>query len=63
MSNCHDYLPTFGGGHDCYISNDCNNNQDSYNSFHTYENTTGQQYLFTGTRNFKVDDIEVFVRM
>ncbi len=57
------YLPIFGSGDDIQIHSDCNVNQISFTKFRSYENPTGKQYMFTGTRNFQVDEIEVFVRM
>ena len=38
-----DYGPTFGGGHDLYISNNCFNNTDSYCSLgYSYPNVSGK---------------------
>ena len=58
------YGPTFGGGHDLKIGNDGNTNTDSYSQLdHTYEcpphaaNTT----FLVGSKNFTVDEVEVFV--
>jgi len=57
------YGPTFGGGNDIYISDNCNANNFSYSSSNsTYElppNTNGQVY-FAGAYNFTVKEIEVY---
>ena len=54
--------PTFGGGHDIYISTNANSSGSSYSNLgHTYQLPTGQQNtFFTGARNFNVTDYEVF---
>jgi hypothetical protein len=62
--------PAFGGGHDIYISNNCNLNANSYASFPTSYNCpkkykTNQECLtaFCGATNgksFKVTEYEVF---
>ena len=54
--------PTFGRGHDLHISNNADTSDKSYSNLGiTYELPTGQQNkIFTGTRNFKVTDFEVF---
>ena len=61
------YGPTFGGGHDLYISNDFNNNNDTYSQFpYSYEDSIGKgKSIFTGDSNnnnqkFKIKEIEVF---
>lgn len=59
-----DYGPTFGGGHDFFISNNCNENEDSYSDLgFTYVVTSGiskpETYL-AGSAKFKVEDIEVY---
>ncbi|KAK8805792.1 hypothetical protein WA158_002448 [Blastocystis sp. Blastoise] len=62
------YGPTFGGGCDIYISNDCHNNTNSYCSSHSYGtvNTPQKHSLFVNTNNanavnyFKVEDYEVW---
>ncbi|EFA75352.1 hypothetical protein PPL_11429 [Heterostelium album PN500] len=56
------YGPTFGSGHDLYISNQCNVNQQSYQNFpHCYADTTGKaKATFATTYNFTVSEIEVF---
>ena len=57
------YGPTFGGGHDLYISSDSNVNSNSKcNITHTYEcpqNTNSA--FFAGQQNFNVQELEVFV--
>ncbi|PRP81199.1 hypothetical protein PROFUN_02033 [Planoprotostelium fungivorum] len=54
--------PTFGGGYDFHICNGSNINNGSYSNLpHTYEDTTGKgTTLFTGARNFRTKDIEVY---
>ena len=64
------YGPTFGGGHDLRISDNCHLNTNSYSNLgHTYKLPTGYVYgtdqarrLLAGTYsyNFKVDEYEVF---
>lgn len=58
------YGPTFGGGHDLYISSNSNgNNNSSSNLGHTYEcppNVTGNRFL-AGINIFNVNEVEVFV--
>jgi hypothetical protein len=52
------YGPTFGGGHDIYLSTDFGNNTSNYCNRHSYnfpDNTT-----LTGGYNFQIDEIEVF---
>lgn len=54
------YGPTFGGGHDFYICDNCNSSDSSYdNSNHSY-NTNGKKYAMAGTKNFLVKDYEVY---
>jgi len=56
----HNYGPTFGGGHDFHLSNNCNVNSESYSNFpHSYTNSTGKTNLLT-TYNFQVENYEVF---
>ena len=51
--------PTFGGGHDFYINDNCNSNNSGENSGDSYE-TNGKQYALAGSNNFIVRDYEVF---
>ena len=53
------YGPTFGGGHDLYISSGCMSNQNSYSSKSSYELTSAYE-LNGGTQSFKVLDYEVY---
>ena len=62
------YGPTFGGGHDIYISTDCNMNSNSYSNFGycykaidttQYGTQSAQSYL-AGAYNFKVVEYEVY---
>jgi len=57
------YLSTFGRGHDLRLASDCDINESSSNNFNSYENTTNQQYLLTGSRKFRVDEVEVFIKV
>ena len=62
------YGPTFGAGHDLYISNDSHANQQSYSDFgHTYQPPAGYFYdtqqtqsLLAGSYNFTTTEVEVF---
>ena len=57
------YGPTFGAGHDLFISSNVNTNSPSCSSRlgHTYERPLGQQEtFFTGSTIFAVTDYEVF---
>jgi len=56
------YGPTFGSGHDLHIAADANANTNSYSNLpHGYADSTGKgNNTFTGGRNFKVLDYEVF---
>ena len=59
------YGPTFGGGHDIYISSDYTNNNNSYSNFpYSYQDTLGKGYsIFTGDNNsssFKLKEMEIF---
>ena len=65
MYRCSSYGPTFGVGHDIYISHDAKNNQHSYTECgQTYKNPTGYSGencgFFTGSRHFTPSNIEVF---
>jgi hypothetical protein len=54
------YGPTFGSGHDLYISNSCSQNSSSYCNFpHGYSGTKSR-CLSGGFYNFKVNEIEVY---
>jgi hypothetical protein len=53
------YGPTFGGGHDLYISSNSNNNSWNYtNTPHSYD-TLSNTTLF-GSYQFQTNEIEVF---
>ena len=62
------YGPTFGGGHDIYISDNANTNQNSYTRFGrrgSYTVPSGVKDAYTilpGTEKFSPDDWEVFYR-
>jgi len=61
------YGPTFGGGHDIYIANNCNTGNPCYSNYGysfetknvTYSTTQAQSHL-AGSYNFRVEEIEVF---
>ena len=62
------YGPTFGGGHDLHTPDSPNSNQGYLNLGHSYKvpnyityGSSAQSYL-DGAYNFKVSEIEVFVR-
>jgi hypothetical protein len=61
---CHSsYGPVFGGGHDIYAADGCNNNTNSATSLgYSYANDTGiaRDQFFTGEISFTVKEIEVF---
>ena len=62
------YGPTFGNGHDIYISNDASSNANSYSNLgHTYSPPRGHSYgttfaqtFLAGSHNFRPDEIETF---
>jgi len=57
------YGPTFGGGHDLYISDNANISVNNYTKLnHTFKDTTGKgNTTFTGQYNgWEVADLEVF---
>ena len=62
------YGPTFGGGHDIYISNSASSNRNSYTNLgdtysppsgHSYGSTFAQTFL-AGTYSFTPDEVETF---
>ena len=56
-----DYGPTFGGGHDFYLCDNCNSsNSSSDSSGYSYE-TNGKKYAMAGEYNFFVKDYEVYL--
>jgi hypothetical protein len=56
------YGPTFGGGHDLHIADQCNSNTTSYSVLgKAFSNSSGSSSVLTGTENFQVKEIEVFV--
>ena len=64
------YGPTFGGGHDMYISSDSNANSSSYSNLgssfkdpqHTYGSNEAKNFL-AGSYNFQVGEIEVYRKL
>ena len=64
------YGPTFGGGHDFYISNGAGSNTNSYaNIGHSYVLPLGYKYhtsqtknLLAGSYNFMPQDVEVLYK-
>jgi hypothetical protein len=57
------YGPTFGGGHDFHVCDECHTSNSNYSNFgHTYRNDTGIDgaRVLTGASNFTVKEIEVF---
>ena len=58
---CHSsYGPTFGNGHDFYISNQCKSNTSSYDNTPYHYNTQGKKNVLSIEYNFKVLDYEVY---
>eukprot|EP00013_Stygamoeba_regulata_P025303 CAMPEP_0177651930 /NCGR_PEP_ID=MMETSP0447-20121125/12828_1 /TAXON_ID=0 /ORGANISM="Stygamoeba regulata, Strain BSH-02190019" /LENGTH=430 /DNA_ID=CAMNT_0019155079 /DNA_START=91 /DNA_END=1383 /DNA_ORIENTATION=- len=62
-----DYGPTYGGGHDLYIADNSNtNNQSHANIGHSFllegfvYGTQNTRHFLTGATNFMIDEIEVF---
>ena len=54
------YGPTFGSGHDFYISNGCKSNSNSYDGTQSAYFTKNKQYALAGESSFTVNDYEVF---
>lgn len=61
--------PTFGGGHDLYISDNANTNMSNYSNLgHSYKHsqlvygTTESNTFLADSYNFKVSEVEVFSR-
>ena len=58
---CHSsYGPTFGSGHDFYISNGCKSNSDSYDNTESTYFSKNKKNALAGEYNFTVNDYEVF---
>ena len=58
---CHSsYGPTFGGGHDFYICDNCNSSNSSYDNSGDSYNTNGKKCAMAGTYRFLVKDYEVY---
>ncbi|XP_068736657.1 uncharacterized protein [Montipora capricornis] len=66
--DCHTYGPTFGGGHDIYISNLASSGTSSYSRLghaysppagHAYDSTFARTFL-AGTYHFRPTEVEVF---
>ncbi len=57
------YCPTFGAGHDLYVSSHSQTNRNSsFNFPHSYNDTTKRGAItFTGDKNFQTNDIEVYL--
>ena len=59
------YGPTFGGGHDIYISNNANSNTGSYTNFyniyyHVPSRVQNKLTILAGSYTFTPDEVEVF---
>jgi hypothetical protein len=57
------YGPTFGNGHDIYISNDAGSNTNSGTYFYSYQAPSGvsnANTILAGTRYFQPSEVEVF---
>ena len=64
------YGPTFGGGHDIYISSNSNTNSRSYSNFgHTYKHpdyqygSTEAQSILAGSFKFQTVEIEIYKKI
>ena len=57
------YGPSIGSGHDIYVADKSNANDNSVTDFpNAFEDTTGRgQNTFTGSKHFRTSEIEVFV--
>ena len=56
----YNYGPTFGGGHDIYVSSYANSNYNSYFNCYSYTSPYCDNYLWTGSTNFCADEVEVY---
>jgi len=55
------YLPTFGGGHDLYLAENCNQNSSSYANFnYSYDSNGKSRDDLTGAYNFQLKELEMF---
>ena len=58
------YGPTFGNGHDIYISNDAASNTNSYTNFNAYyqapSGVSSTSTILAGTYQFQPSEVEVF---
>ena len=54
------YGPTFGGGHDFYLCDNCNTSNSSYDSSNHSYDTKGKNYALAGNSSFYVKDYEVY---
>jgi len=55
------YLPTFGGGHDLHLCENCNTSNASYANFnYSYDSHGKSREQLTGAYNFLVKELEVF---
>jgi len=58
--NASNYGPTFGGGHDFYLCDNCNQSAGSYSNFGTNYTAPKDTSMLAGAYNFTVKDYEVF---
>ncbi|XP_022787222.1 uncharacterized protein LOC111327330 [Stylophora pistillata] len=56
----YNYGPTFGSGHDIYVANNANSNYYSYFNDRSYHGSYSSDYVWTGNRNFRADEVEVY---
>lgn len=54
------YGPIFGSGHDIYVSSYANRNYNSRFSCSSYYVPNCDNYVWTGSKNFSPDEIEVY---
>eukprot|EP01112_Ceratiomyxa_fruticulosa_P010048 TRINITY_DN2638_c0_g1_i1.p1 TRINITY_DN2638_c0_g1~~TRINITY_DN2638_c0_g1_i1.p1 ORF type:complete len:350 (-),score=60.55 TRINITY_DN2638_c0_g1_i1:258-1307(-) len=57
-----DLVATFGNG-DIHLKSHSNIDEINGNTFKSYENETGHEHLFTGKELFKVDELEVYIKL
>jgi len=55
------YMPTFGGGHDLYLCENCNTSNANYANFnYSYDSHGKSRETLTGAYNFTVKELEIF---
>ncbi|PFX14674.1 hypothetical protein AWC38_SpisGene21153 [Stylophora pistillata] len=54
------YGPTFGGGHDIIVADNANSNYNSYFNWNSYSGKYNNNDVWTGSRTFCPDEVEVY---